>query len=269
MRISGENRVLGVLLVFVPATLVAVWLHWPLWVQFFLSVAAVIPLAGFIGSATEELADRVGARTGGLLNATFGNAPDFLIGFFGIQRGLIPLVKATLIGALISNSALILGLCYIAAGLIHGRPRFRRAEAGHHSVLMLLTVAAILFPSAAAMAVCRGEHCIGAVAVQLGQRLRFGVPPAPPVAPSVAALLLHLRQQPPLLQRGFVLGETPRTVQQQRLGLAHRPDHHFHCVPAQLLERRDALVAIDHHVAFPVVSRDHHDDGRLLAALSQ
>ena len=167
MRISGESRVLGVLLVFVPATLVAVWLHWPLWVQFFLSVAAVIPLAGFIGSATEELADRVGARTGGLLNATFGNAPDFLIGFFGIQRGLIPLVTATLVGALISNSALILGLCYIAAGLIHGRPRFRRAEAGHHSVLMLLTVAAILFPSAGAMAV---GCCVYAGSVGYGWR---------------------------------------------------------------------------------------------------
>ncbi|MDQ6919087.1 MAG: calcium/proton exchanger [Candidatus Dormibacteraeota bacterium] len=175
MRISGENRVLAVLLVFVPATLVAVWLHWPFWVQFFLSVAAVIPLAGFIGSATEELADRVGARSGGLLNATFGNAPDFLIGFFGIQRGLIPLVKATLIGALISNSALILGLCYIAAGLIHGKPRFRRSEAGHHSILMLLTVAAILFPSAGAMAVCGGEACTAGAAARQVQGLSFGI----------------------------------------------------------------------------------------------
>jgi Ca2+:H+ antiporter len=176
VRISGENRVLAALLVFVPATLVAVRLRWPTWFQFFLSVAAVIPLAGFIGSATEELADRVGARTGGLLNATFGNAPDFLIGFFGIQRGLIPLVKATLIGALISNSALILGVCYIAAGLLHGKPRFRRAEAGHHSVLMLLTVAAVLLPSAGAMAVCGGEHCAaGSAGQHQVQALSIGI----------------------------------------------------------------------------------------------
>jgi Ca2+:H+ antiporter len=175
VRVSSENRVLAVLLLFAPATLLAGWLKWPDWVQFFLSVAAVIPLAGFIGTATEELADRVGARTGGLLNATFGNAPDFLIGFFGIQRGLIPLVKATLIGALISNSALIMGLCYITAGLIHGRPKFRRTEAGHHSVLMLLTVAAVLFPSAAALAVCGGTRCTTSAAAQQVQNLSLGI----------------------------------------------------------------------------------------------
>ena len=50
------------------------------------SEAAVIPLAGLIGSAKEELANRLGARTGGLLNATFGNAPDFLVGLFGVSR---------------------------------------------------------------------------------------------------------------------------------------------------------------------------------------
>jgi Ca2+:H+ antiporter len=175
VTVSGENRVLAVLLVFVPATLVAAWLGLPGWLQFFLSVAAVIPLAGFIGTSTEELADRVGARTGGLLNATFGNAPDFLIGFFGVQRGLLPLVKATLIGALISNSALIMGACYIAAGLIHGKPKFRRVEAGHHSVLMLLTVAAILFPSAAALAVCGGPRCAAGLAAGQVQSLSIGV----------------------------------------------------------------------------------------------
>jgi Ca2+:H+ antiporter len=150
LHLSRENRVLAGLLVFVPAALISSWASAPPTLQFFLSIAAIVPLAAFIGAATDHLANRVGARSGGLLNATFGNAPDLLIGFFGVQRGLIPLVKATLVGALMSNSALIMGLCYISAGLIHGRPRFRRAEAGHHSVLMLLTVAAVLLPSAAA-----------------------------------------------------------------------------------------------------------------------
>jgi Ca2+:H+ antiporter len=159
MRLSGENRVFAILLVFVPAALISGWLKGPPALQFLLSVAAIIPLAGLIGTATKELADRFGARTGGLLNATFGNAPDFLVGFFGVQLGLINLVKATLIGALISNSALIMGLCYISAGLIHGKPRFRRTEAGHHSVLMLLTVAAVLFPTAGAMTICGGAQC--------------------------------------------------------------------------------------------------------------
>lgn len=175
MRISGENRVFAVLLVFVPSTLISSWLSWPPAVQFFLSVAAVMPLAGLIGSATEQLADRMGARTGGLLNATFGNAPDLLVGFFGVQRGLILLVKATLIGAIISNSALIMGLCYISAGLIHGKPKFRRTEAGHHSVLMLLTLAAVLFPSAGAMAVCGGQQCAAGGAVRQVQTISIGI----------------------------------------------------------------------------------------------
>jgi len=150
--VTREDLVLGSLLLFVPLTLIAAQWHWARGLQFFCSVAAVIPLAAFIGRATEALADRLGGKVGGLLNATFGNAPDLLVGIFGVQKGLIPLVKATLVGALISNSALIMGLCYVGAGLVYRRPRFKREEAGHHSILMMLTVAAVLFPSVGALA---------------------------------------------------------------------------------------------------------------------
>lgn len=86
---------------------------------------------------------------------------------------------------------------------------------------------------------------------------------------SIAETLFHLRQQPALLQRGFMLGATQRTVQQQGLGFAHRPDHGFHYVPAQLFERRDALVAVDDEIAAGVGRGEDHDDGYLLARLSQ
>jgi len=175
MRLSGENRVFAILLVVVPAALISGWLKWPSALQFLLSLAAIIPLAAWIGAATKELADRFGARTGGLLNATFGNAPDFLVGFFGVQLGLINLVKATLIGALISNSALIMGLCYISAGLIHGKPKFRRTEAGHHAVLMLLTVAAVLFPTAGAMTICGGTQCTAGGGAHQVQVMSIGI----------------------------------------------------------------------------------------------
>lgn len=153
---------MAVLLLFVVASVAGPAFHPPSWVEFFASVAAIVPLAAFIGSGTEALADRLGARVGGLFNATFGNAPDLLVGIFGVQKGLILLVKATIVGALISNSALIMGLCYIAAGLKYGRPRFNRHEAGHHSVLMMLTIAAILFPSLGSFVLC-GTHgsCAG------------------------------------------------------------------------------------------------------------
>ena len=163
-RVSRETVVMGVLLVLVPLTLGAAAFKGPSWLQFALAVGAVVPLASFIGAATEALADRLGGKIGGLLNATFGNAPDLLIGVFGVQKGLIPLVKATLVGALISNSALIMGLCYLVAGLTYGRPRFKREEAGHHSVLMLLTVAAVLFPSLGAFS---GAHVAAATILRV------------------------------------------------------------------------------------------------------
>lgn len=156
---TREHQIMGLLLISVPVTLFASRLGWPSWLQFFLSVLAVIPLAAYIGAATESLADRFGGKIGGLLNATFGNAPDLLVGVFGVQKGLIPLVKATLIGALISNSALIMGLCYVAAGLRYRRPRFKRDEAGHHSVLMMLTAAAVIFPSVGSMVICGSPRC--------------------------------------------------------------------------------------------------------------
>ena len=145
--LTTEEKVLTAALVLVAATLLSTLVPIPAWIRFFLSVLAIVPLAGFIGAATEALAERLGARVGGLFNATFGNSPDLLVGIIGVQKGLIPLVKATLVGALISNSALIMGLCYVVAGLKYRRARFNRHEAGHHSVLMMLTVAAVLFPS--------------------------------------------------------------------------------------------------------------------------
>jgi Ca2+:H+ antiporter len=182
--LSREDRVLFGLLVFVVAALVAGRLGAPAWLRFLLSVVAVVPLAGLIGSATEALAARLGARAGGLLNATFGNAPDLLIGVFGVQRNLIPLVKATLIGALISNSALIMGLCYAVAGLRHGRLTFRRAEAGHHSVLMMLTLAAVVFPSVGSLVLCGSANCTRAESAHEIQGVSVGI--------SVALLLAYL-----------------------------------------------------------------------------
>lgn len=163
------------MLVAVLATFAAAATGAPPALQFALSVVAVIPLAAFIGSATEALAERVGGRVGGLLNATFGNAPDLLVGVFGVQKGLFLLVKATLIGALMSNSALIMGFCYVLAGLRFGRPRFSRHEAGHHSVLMMLTLAAVLFPSVGSLVVCQGVHCANSASRDSIQHVSVGI----------------------------------------------------------------------------------------------
>jgi hypothetical protein len=85
----------------------------------------------------------------------------------------------------------------------------------------------------------------------------------------VAQALLHLPQQPALFQRAFLRTEAQRPVQQQSFGCAHLPDRGFDRVPAQLLERRDALVAVDHQITVAVVWGQDHHDGSLLARLSQ
>ena len=81
--------------------------------------------------------------------------------------------------------------------------------------------------------------------------------------------MFHLRQQPPLFERAFLRAHSLRARQQQCLGFAHLPDSGFDCVSAQLPERGDSFVAVDHQIAVVVVFGDHHDDGRLLSALSQ
>src|SRR5665213_704325 len=121
-RMTKEIRVMATLLVLVPLTLIAATIGWPPWLQFVLAVGAVIPLASFIGASTEALADRLGGKIGGLLNATFGNTPAILVGVSVLQTGLISLVKASLAGALLSNSALIMGLCSLVANLTYVRP---------------------------------------------------------------------------------------------------------------------------------------------------
>jgi len=86
---------------------------------------------------------------------------------------------------------------------------------------------------------------------------------------SIAVALLQLRQQPALFQGGLVWGEAQRAVQHQRLGFAQRPDHGFHGVPTQLLERRQTLVAVDDHIAVRLAFGRHHHDRRLLSRLGQ
>ena len=90
------------------------------------------------------------------------------------------------------------------------------------------------------------------------------IEPARQLVEPVAEALLQLRQQPAHLQRGLVFGQSQRAVQQHCRGLAHRPYHRFHRVPAQLLQRRDPLVAVDDHVTVRLAFGRYHHDGRLL-----
>jgi Ca2+:H+ antiporter len=112
-----------------------------------LAALGLLPMAALIGRATEELTHFVGPRLGGLLNATFGNAAELIIAFAALREGLTTLVKASITGSIIGNSLLVLGISLVAGGLRARILSFDPREAGRHSALMLLAVAALLFPA--------------------------------------------------------------------------------------------------------------------------
>jgi Ca2+:H+ antiporter len=114
---------------------------------FVLTVLGLVPLAALIGKATEELAYRVGAAAGGLLNASFGNVPELVVGILALRAGLVTLTQATIIGSVIGNASLVVGMSLFYGGLRNGIQHFSREIVGHHAVLMVLAVASLTLPS--------------------------------------------------------------------------------------------------------------------------
>jgi len=135
------------LLVFVPVAILAELLHGSALLVFAASALAVIPLAGLLGEATEVLAEKTGPRVGGLLNATLGNAAELIITLFAIRAGLLELVKASIIGSILGNLLLVLGMSVLAGGLVNGLQRFDRSHVGLDATLTILVVIAISVPS--------------------------------------------------------------------------------------------------------------------------
>src|SRR5438094_9382105 len=126
------------LLVAVPVSWVLVWLGAPSFAVFLVSGIAVVPLAAEMGEATEALAARTGPAAGGLLNATFGNAAELIVAIVALRAGLVDLVKASLIGSILGNLLLILGLALVAGGLRRATVTFNRTAAGMSGAMLLL-----------------------------------------------------------------------------------------------------------------------------------
>src|SRR6185436_3317898 len=96
---------------------------------FFVSAIGVIPTAALMGKATDELANRSGPGIGGLLNVTFGNAPELIISLFALQKGLQEVVKASLVGSILGNILLVMGAAMFFGGLKRDRQHFDRTAA--------------------------------------------------------------------------------------------------------------------------------------------
>ncbi len=116
------------------------------WV-FITACLGVLPLAAFMGDATEHLAHRTGPTIGGLLNATFGNAAELIIALVALQAGLVGLVKASITGSILGNLLLIMGLALIAGGVNRPELKFNRTSVGMSSGMLSLAVAALAFPA--------------------------------------------------------------------------------------------------------------------------
>ena len=130
-----------------------IWGHEQETAIFICSAISLIPLAALIGRATEDLEYYVGPIAGGLLNATFGNAPEIIIGIFALQAGLISVVKASITGSIISNALLVLGSSLALGGWRWGKQYFNARDAGQYSAMMVLAVAGLLIPSTAPLVI--------------------------------------------------------------------------------------------------------------------
>jgi Ca2+:H+ antiporter len=138
-----------VLLVFVPLSLAAEYLHWGTMPVFITSALAIIPLAIWLSTATEEVALVTGPSVGGLLNAVFGNATELIIGLVALKAGLIDIVKASITGTIISNLLLAMGLSMFFGGLKYKEQNFKPVVARVNGSSMTLAVLAVLMPTMA------------------------------------------------------------------------------------------------------------------------
>jgi Ca2+:H+ antiporter len=135
------------LLFFVPVAFVVAAASTSPALIFFTSALAIVPLAKFIGEATEELAARTSSALGGLLNVTFGNATELIIGIIALSQGLTEVVKASITGSIIGNLLLVLGMSIFFGGLKRERQHFNSTAAKMSVSTLLLVMTALSVPA--------------------------------------------------------------------------------------------------------------------------
>jgi Ca2+:H+ antiporter len=116
-------------------------------IVFATSALGIIPTAALMGRATEELAARSGPGIGGLLNVTFGNAPELIIALFALGHGLHELVKASLIGSIIGNTLLVMGAAFFVGGIGRQEQRFAKTAVSVQTTMLLAAATALVMPA--------------------------------------------------------------------------------------------------------------------------
>ena len=137
------------LLILIPLTIVVEkFVHVRAPVLFFMAALAILPIAGLIVHSTEQLAVRTGDAVGGLLNATFGNAPELIIALVALKAGYLDMVRASLVGAILANLLLALGTAFLLGGLRYRTQRYNPLATRSYSTMMFLAAVSLAVPSA-------------------------------------------------------------------------------------------------------------------------
>jgi len=164
--------------IFIPAAVGLDLAHASPPLVFFAAALGVIPTAALMGTATEALAARSGPGIGGLLNVTFGNAPELIIAFFALIEGLQEVVKASLIGSIMGNILLVLGAAMLVGGLPRHKQEFSATAATAQSAMLLLALVALIMPALFQLVHGGGLPGVGEKRVDFGtdlEHLSFGV----------------------------------------------------------------------------------------------
>jgi Ca2+:H+ antiporter len=136
------------LLVFIPIALALEHAHASPPLVFFSAALAIVPIAALIVRSTEQISTRTGDAIGGLLNATFGNAPELIISLVALRAGLLDMVRASIIGAILANLLLALGIGFVIGARRHGDQEFNARATRVYSTMMLLAAMSLIIPSA-------------------------------------------------------------------------------------------------------------------------
>ncbi len=141
-------KLLKYMLVFIPISFIAEFvMHVSPSIMFILAALSIVPLAGLMGEATEEISFYSGPKIGGFLNGTFGNATELIISFFALKEGLFDVVKSSIAGSVIGNILLVLGASMLAGGLKHKTQTFNKRVVEVSSSMLLFAVVGLCVPA--------------------------------------------------------------------------------------------------------------------------
>ncbi|RDB21333.1 Vacuolar calcium ion transporter [Hypsizygus marmoreus] len=139
---------LNILLIFIPLSFLSHHLNWDAALRFSFSFIAIVPLAKLLGDATEQMSTKLGPTLAGLLNASFGNAVEIIVGIAALLQGELRIVQTSMLGSILSNILLVLGCSFIAAGFKFKESTFQVTGAQASASFMTLACITLVIPAA-------------------------------------------------------------------------------------------------------------------------